>query len=150
MQTQIVVAEQKEQELKAVLDRAEVREGKVSKFGEKIADRAREKINGYKAALIALRDEIGYHKERIATLERILEALKNDHNQNYHDMAVKTAVSGWDELKSETMPDFGVPEEELDNLEKEAVELGDDDVDFTDEFDETVSLSNYFSLIFLD
>ena len=139
LQTQIVAAEHKEQELKVVLERAEIRESKVSKLGEKIADRAREKINEYKLALTALRDEIGYHTGRIATLEEILEALKNDHNQNYHDMAVKTAITGWDELKGETMPDFGITEEQLDILEKDSVDLGDEDVDFTDEFDETVS-----------
>lgn len=140
LETQIVASEQKVQDLKIALDRAEIREGRVSKFGEKIADRAREKINEYKTALTALRDEIEYHNGRIATLEGILEALKNDHNQNYHDMAVKTAVSGWNELKGQTMPDFGVTEEQLEILEKESVDLGDDTVDFTNEFDETVSL----------
>jgi protein kinase C substrate 80K-H len=126
--------------LKIALDRAEIRESKVSKFGEKIADRAREKIKEYKLAITALRDEIGYHNQRISTLEGILESLKNDHNQNYHDMAVKAAVSGWDEIKGETMPDFGITEEQLDTLEKDEIDLGDDTVDFTDEFDETVSL----------
>jgi protein kinase C substrate 80K-H len=139
--TQIVTAEQKEQDLKVALDKAENRESKVTKFGEKIADRARDRINEYKKAITALRDEIGYHTNRITTLEDILEALKNDHNQNYHDMAVKTAVSGWEELKGEEIPDFGLTEEQLDLLEKETVDLGDDDVDFSNEFDETVSLS---------
>ena len=149
LETQILAAEQKEQELKIVLERAEIRETKVSKFGEKIADRAREKINEYKLALTALRDEIGYHTGRIATLEGILEALKNDHNHNYHDMAVKTAITGWDELKGDSMPDFGITEEQLDILEKDSVDLGDEDVDFTDEFDETVSLRISFPDHFL-
>ena len=148
METQIVAAEQKEQELKVVLERAEIREGKVSKFGEKVADRAREKINEYKLALTALRDEIEYHSGRVATLEGILEALKNDHNQNYHDMAVKTAVTGWEELKGETMPDFGITEEQLEILEKQSVDLGDEDVDFTDEFDETISLRIFLTPLF--
>jgi protein kinase C substrate 80K-H len=140
LQNQIVAAEQKEQELKVVLERAEARESKVSKFGEKIADRAREKIGEYRTALTALRDEIAWHSGRVETLERILEALKNDHNQNYHDMAVKSAVSGWDELKGQEMPEFGMTEEQLDLLEKDMPDLGDDDVDFTNEFDETVGL----------
>jgi len=123
-----------------VLERAETRESKVSKFGEKIADRAREKIREYQNALTALRDEIAWHAGRVETLEGIMEALKKDHNQNYHDMAVKTAVSGWDELKGQDMPDFGITEEQLDLLEKETPDLGDDDVDFTNEFDETVGL----------
>jgi protein kinase C substrate 80K-H len=144
----MVAAEQKEEELKVVLERAETRESKVSKFGEKIADRAREKIAEYKSALTALRDEIAWHAGRLETLEGILEALKNDHNQNYHDMAVKTAVSGWDELKGQDMPDFGITEEQLDLLEKETPDLGDDDVDFTNEFDETVGLrmAKHFSI----
>ena len=138
IKNQIAAAEQKEQELKVVLDRAEIRESKVSKVGEKIVDRAREKIEEYKSALTALRDEIAWHAGRIEALEGILEALKNDHNQNYHDMAVKTAVSGWNEVKGQEIPEFGITEEQLDLLEKETPDLGDDDVDFTDEFDETV------------
>jgi seryl-tRNA synthetase len=137
---EIVAAEEKEKDLKTALERAEIREKKVSKYGEKIAERAREKINEYKTALTALRDEIAYHTDRIAALESILENLTNDHNKNYHDMAVKTAVSGWDELKGQEVPDFGVTEEQLNLLEKEDVDLGDDDADFSNEFDETVSL----------
>jgi hypothetical protein len=140
LETQLAAAEQKEQELKIALDRAEIRETKVVRQGEKIVDRAREKIDEFKAAIVALRNEIEYYTDRISTLEDILEALKNDHNQNYHDMAVKTAVSGWEELKEQEMPDFDITDEELDLLENEDFDLGDDDVDFTDEFDETVSL----------
>lgn len=140
LKNQIAAAEEKEGELKVLLDRAETRESKVSKFGEKVADRAREKIGEYRTALTALRDEIGWHAARAETLERILEALKNDHNQNYHDMAVKSAVSGWNELKEQEMPDFGITEEQLDLLEKDTPDLGDDEVDFTNEFDETVGL----------
>lgn len=142
LQTRIVAAEQKEAELKVVLERAEAREGKVSRFGEKIADRARERIKEYKSAITGLRDEIGYLVGRVEKLERILTDLRKDHNQNYHDMAVKAAVSGWEELEKEEIPEFGISEEVLDNLEKEDVDLGDDDVDFTNEFDETVSLCN--------
>ena len=64
-------------------------------------------------------------------------------------MAVKTAITGWDELKGETMPDFGITEEQLDILEKDSVDLGDEDVDFTDEFDETVSLRIFPATHFL-
>jgi hypothetical protein len=140
--TMIAIAEEKERDLKVVLERAETRESKLSKHGEKIADRAREKINEYKQALTALRDEIGYMSERLGTLEGTLEDLKNNHNQNYHDMAVKAAVSAWDKLKAETPPEWQITVEQLDILEKETVDLGDDDVDFsnTDDFDETVSL----------
>jgi protein kinase C substrate 80K-H len=140
LQTRIAAAEQKEAELKVVLERAEAREGKVSRFGEKIMDRARERINEYKTAITGLRDEIGYLVGRVEKLEEILADLKKDHNQNYHDMAVKTAVSGWEELEKEQIPGFGLSDEVLDNLEKDDVDLGDDGVDFTNEFDETVSL----------
>lgn len=139
---QIGAAEQKEKDLKAALEKAETRESKMSKFGEKIADRAREKIKEYREALTSLRDEIEFLNGRVNQLEDILEALKNDHNQNYHDMAVKTAVKGWEELKAQQFPEPRVTEEKLDILEREEVDLGDDDVDFTNlnEFDETVSL----------
>ena len=142
----IVTAELKENDLKIALDKAEARESKVSKFGEKVADRAREKIKEYQEAITSLRDEIGFLNGRVVQLEDLLEALKNDHNQNYHDMAVKTAVKGWEELKSQEFPVPKVTEETLDVLEKEEVDLGDDDVDFSNlnEFDETVSLRIVF------
>lgn len=136
----LVSAQQKEKDLKAALERAETRETKVSKHGEKVADKAREKINEYKAALTGLRDEIEYWSGRVNTLEQILEDLKVNHNQNYHDMAVKTAISGWDELKNEKLPEWQLTEEQLDNLEKAEIDLGDDDVDFANEFEDTVSL----------
>ena len=136
----LVSAQQKEKDLKIALEKAEIRETKVTKHGERVADKAREKINEYKTALTALRDEIGHWSGRVSTLERILEDLKVNHNQNYHDMAVKAAVSAWDELKNEESPDFQITEEQLDVLEKGEVDLGDDDVDFANEFEDTVSL----------
>jgi hypothetical protein len=142
LDTLIVAAEQKEMELKQALERAEARESKVTKHGEKIADKAREKINDYKVAITALRDEITDLSGRLETLEGILENLKNNHNQNYHDMAVKTAVSGWEELKENGFPEPAITTEQLDILENETIDLGDDDVEFDEknEFDETVSL----------
>jgi protein kinase C substrate 80K-H len=138
----IVAAEERGQELKNALERAEKMEARGTKLGEKIAERAREKINQYKSAMTTLRDEMEFLAGRMSKLEDILEALKNDHNQNYHDMAVKTAVSGWEELKAQEFPEVKISEEELDNLEKEAIDLGDDEIDHTDEFDETVSSCN--------
>jgi protein kinase C substrate 80K-H len=135
----IAEAVDKEREMKDGLERAERRETKITKFGEKFADKARGKINEYKVALTGLREELEGLHARLSTVEDILEALKNDHNQNYHDMAVKTAVAGWEKVKSQPFPEAKVTEEELDNLEKETIDLGDDDVDFIDEFDDTVS-----------
>jgi protein kinase C substrate 80K-H len=142
LDTQIVVAEQKEKELKITLDRAEARESRLSKQGEGIADRAREKITEYKSAITALRDEIAEINGRVELLEGILEDLKNDHNQNYHDMAVKAAVKAWEELKGSVPPESAVTAEQLDLLENETLDLGDDTVDFQEQhdFDETVSL----------
>ena len=136
----LVSAQQKEKDLKAALERAEIRETKVSRHGEKVADKAREKINEYKTALTGLRDEIEFWSGRVSTLEQILEDLKVKHNQNYHDMAVKAAVSAWDELKNEKTPEFQLTEEQLDTLEKAEIDLGDDNVDFANEFEDTVSL----------
>lgn len=141
--TKVVAAEEKERDLKNALERAEIKETKVSKFGEKIADKAREKIEEYKKALSKLRDEIEWHTGRVSVLEGLLEGLKNDHNQNYHDMAVKKCVQQWEGLKEAQMPDFEITVDQLDALEKEELDLGDDDVDFTNEFDETVSLCTF-------
>jgi len=136
----LVSAQQKEKDLKVALDRAEIRETKVNRHGEKVADRARAKIDEYKAALTGLRDEIEFWSGRVNTLEQILEDLKVNHNQNYHDMAVKAAVSALDELKNEKPPEFQLTEEQLDILEKGEIDLGDDDVDFANEYEDTVSL----------
>lgn len=40
-------------------------------------------------------------KEDIELLLSILHDLKRDHNHNFHDMAVKTAISGYDEFLAE-------------------------------------------------
>ncbi|GES77552.1 glucosidase II beta subunit-like-domain-containing protein [Rhizophagus clarus] len=40
-------------------------------------------------------------REQVDTLLSILKDMKKDHNQNYHDMAVKTAIKGYDEFVEE-------------------------------------------------
>jgi hypothetical protein len=45
-----------------------------------------------------------------------------------------------DELKNEKPPEFQLTEEQLDTLEKGEIDLGDDDVDFANEYEDTVSL----------
>ncbi|KAI9300400.1 glucosidase II beta subunit-like-domain-containing protein [Cunninghamella echinulata] len=49
----------------------------------------------------ALENKITSLKEDIELLLSILHDLKRDHNHNFHDMAVKTAISGYDEFLAE-------------------------------------------------
>ncbi|KAG5458565.1 MAG: glucosidase II beta subunit-like-domain-containing protein [Olpidium bornovanus] len=56
------------------------------------------------------------HSEQITTLRGLLSSMKRDHNQNYHDMAVKEAIKGYDEFVDKH-PDF--PEESKDAIDAE-------------------------------
>jgi protein kinase C substrate 80K-H len=46
----------------------------------------------------SLRNHIKNLQDEVDELLTILHDMKRDHNQNYHDMAVKTAISGYDEF----------------------------------------------------
>jgi hypothetical protein len=58
----------------------------------------RERIKAYKSQIQKLQSRINELEDDISTLLSILKSLKHDHNPNYHDMAVKTAISGFDEF----------------------------------------------------
>lgn len=72
-----------------------------------------EKIGTLKADVQALQEEID-------TLLSILQTMKRDHNHNFHDMAVKAAISGydefmssWEEFKTEIDKDLDFSEDEF-------------------------------------
>lgn len=83
----------------------------------------------------ALRNHIRNLQDEVDELLTILHDMKRDHNQNYHDMAVKTAISGYDEflvdyetIKAERQEDVDEEDvfEQVDNAQ-------DEEQDFTNE-----------------
>ncbi|CAG8717966.1 15433_t:CDS:10, partial [Dentiscutata erythropus] len=61
----------------------------------------RERIKKYQGRVSALKENINRLHEQIDALLSILKDMKNNHNQNYHDMAVKTAIKAYDEFLEE-------------------------------------------------
>ncbi|KAG2172520.1 hypothetical protein INT44_002535 [Umbelopsis vinacea] len=95
------------------------------------------KISSDSAAfkISSLRNHMKNLQDEVDELLTILHDMKRDHNQNYHDMAVKTAISGYDEflvdydvIKSERQEDA----DEEDNIEQ-ADDVQDEEQDFTNE-----------------
>ncbi|OZJ05118.1 hypothetical protein BZG36_01389 [Bifiguratus adelaidae] len=77
--------------------------------------------------LSVLKDDVSLLQGHVETLLSILDDLKRDHNQNYHDLAVKAAISGYDEFLS----DWGTITE---NIEADLAKAEEDVVlDTTDE-----------------
>ncbi|KAI8971224.1 glucosidase II beta subunit-like-domain-containing protein [Pilobolus umbonatus] len=48
--------------------------------------------------IAALRQHVSQLQKEVETLTTILGDMKRDHNHNFHDMAVKSAISGYDEF----------------------------------------------------
>ncbi|CAG8502938.1 18603_t:CDS:10 [Acaulospora morrowiae] len=59
------------------------------------------KIKNYKERIKRLKDRIDAQQEDIETLLKVLKDMKDGHNPNYHDMAVKTAITAYDEFLEE-------------------------------------------------
>lgn len=45
-----------------------------------------------------LKNDVSVLRDELETLKNILQDMKRDHNHNFHDMAVKSAISGYDEF----------------------------------------------------
>lgn len=71
----------------------------------------------YKAHVVQLREQIQRLKGDTGTLIDILKEMKRDHNENYHDMAVKNAIAGYDEFMQNYEKQGGDEESSLDDLE---------------------------------
>ncbi|KAI8096737.1 glucosidase II beta subunit-like-domain-containing protein [Halteromyces radiatus] len=78
-----------------------------------------------------LENRVKQLREEIDTLVSILHDLKRDHNHNYHDMAVKSAITGYDEFLPRYEQLRGNMEEDLD-----ATIVVDDDGDDGDDDEE--------------
>ena len=56
------------------------------------------RIKKYQEKIRTLQEHEERFRGQVDTLLGILKDMKRDHNPNYHDMAVKTAIKGYDEF----------------------------------------------------
>lgn len=91
-----------------------------------------------------LKHDIVILQKELETLKSILGDMKRDHNHNFHDMAVKSAISGYDEFMvrydgikadiDDNVANINVQETEEENQEEEEEEIAEDStVDPVDE-----------------
>ncbi|CAG8639345.1 8536_t:CDS:10, partial [Cetraspora pellucida] len=85
-------------EREAALKKIETRKTDTEQSGSKVN---RERIKKYQKRISSLKENINRLHEKVDTLLSILKDMKNNHNQNYHDMAVKTAIKAYDEFLEE-------------------------------------------------
>src|SRR2546429_600255 len=87
------------------------------------------RIQKYQEKIRTLQEYNERLHDEINTLINILRDLKKDHNPNYHDMAVKTAIKGYDEFENKREVDENMEFDQEDEInEDEIKEIKDDDV----------------------
>lgn len=79
-----------------------------------------------------LKHDIVILQKELETLKSILGDMKRDHNHNFHDMAVKSAISGYDEFLTRY---DGIKADIEDNLNNVNVQEPDEEEDNTNEDD---------------
>ncbi|CAG8493696.1 4370_t:CDS:10 [Ambispora leptoticha] len=128
LQVELAAAEARVKERKEALEKAEEEERKQKQLNTKTTAR-REALKKCKERVESLHERIDKLHENIDTLLKIFRDLKNDHNQNYHDMAVKTAIAGYDEFlkeyeneRDENLSDE-LDDEDNDNEDNEAEDI---------------------------
>ncbi|KAI1827084.1 glucosidase II beta subunit-like protein-domain-containing protein [Xylaria intraflava] len=103
LEAEIRDLEQKEAELKTKFDEVERSErGKVvknegpGKIGV-LAGLAKARVDELREALAVVADDRKQFQEKVAELEGILSAFKEEYNPNFNDEGVKKAVRGWED-----------------------------------------------------
>ncbi|KAK4513233.1 uncharacterized protein ATC70_013028 [Mucor velutinosus] len=92
-----------------------------------------------------LKHDIVILKKELNVLKSILGDMKRDHNHNFHDMAVKSAISGYDEFVTRFASIEATIDDNLENInahddEVEDVDVHDDDDDNDDDEAEAASV----------
>ncbi|KAL7330873.1 hypothetical protein PS15p_203155 [Mucor circinelloides] len=77
-----------------------------------------------------LKHDIVILKKELNVLKSILGDMKRDHNHNFHDMAVKSAISGYDEFVTRFASIEAIIDDNLENINAQ------DDVDDADQDDD--------------
>ncbi|RUP43883.1 glucosidase II beta subunit-like-domain-containing protein [Jimgerdemannia flammicorona] len=145
LETEIAALRVKVDELRAIRDQAESAQALAKVAADKKTKPAttcppcprclRESAAGSTASdlkVAALRSHLAVVQGHLDTLLLILHDMKRDHNQNYHDLAVKSAISGYDELVEEW-------DKQKDDIKKDL-----DELDVPDDDDASVSYDEDF------
>ncbi|CAG8463190.1 9967_t:CDS:10 [Ambispora gerdemannii] len=125
LQIELLAAKERVKERKEVLEQAEEEERRQIQLTTK-PNVARKALKKCKERVESLHERIDKLHENIDTLLKIFKDLKNDHNQNYHDMAVKSAIAGYDDFlkeyeneRDENLPDELDEEDSQDNNDQD-------------------------------
>ncbi|KAL9549012.1 hypothetical protein MBANPS3_005424 [Mucor bainieri] len=84
-----------------------------------------------------LKHDIVILKKELNVLKNILGDMKRDHNHNFHDMAVKSAISGYDEFVTRFASVEAIIDDNLENINAHDDEVDDVEGEDVDEDDET-------------
>ncbi|KAL7316692.1 hypothetical protein PS15m_003150 [Mucor circinelloides] len=98
--------------------------GSAKKSGKKI------KCQSSSLEVATLKHDIVILKKELNVLKSILGDMKRDHNHNFHDMAVKSAISGYDEFVTRFASIEAIIDDNLENINAQ------DDVDDVDQDDD--------------
>ncbi|CAO0793528.1 unnamed protein product [Mucor circinelloides] len=98
--------------------------GSAKKSGKKI------KCQSSSLEVATLKHDIVILKKELNVLKSILADMKRDHNHNFHDMAVKSAISGYDEFVARFASIEAIIDDNLENINAQ------DDVDDVDQDDD--------------
>ncbi|OAC97577.1 hypothetical protein MUCCIDRAFT_86908 [Mucor lusitanicus CBS 277.49] len=82
-----------------------------------------------------LKHDIVILKKELNVLKSILGDMKRDHNHNFHDMAVKSAISGYDEFVTRFASIEAIIDDNLANINAHDDQVEDVDADDDDEAD---------------
>ncbi|RIA98631.1 glucosidase II beta subunit-like-domain-containing protein [Glomus cerebriforme] len=88
-------------EREVALKKAQEKEEKEEKGKVESTTKDQVRIQKYREKIRTLQEREERLRDQVNTLLDILKNMKKDHNPNYHDMAVKTAIKGYDELVEE-------------------------------------------------
>ncbi|OLL23898.1 Glucosidase 2 subunit beta [Neolecta irregularis DAH-3] len=117
LRLQIAAATAEETAAHALLERILAQESRIALHGSPLKAACAQTIDQYKQVVSALRQQTTLLESRISQYQLLLGDLKRDHNQNYHDMAVKGAINGYEELSATQFPPNPHSDEELDAFE---------------------------------
>ncbi|GAN11617.1 endoplasmic reticulum protein [Mucor ambiguus] len=109
--------------------------GSTSKKGNSSSNKVKCKSSSLEVA--TLKHDIVILKKELNVLKSILGDMKRDHNHNFHDMAVKSAISGYDEFVTRFTSIEAIIDDNLENINSHDDEEEDIDVDDVDNDDET-------------
>lgn len=145
-----------EENLKEVERREKVRLVKTDASGKGqgrlgvLLNLAKDRTSELRGALTKLRKQRDDMVERVKELETLLSALKEDHNPNFNDAGVKSAVQGWEDYAARDSQDTWTDAEDRDLTEIAKEDGSDSGINWTEfedgEVDTTSDAAAIYSL----